>query len=117
MARQFLQLEERPTGLCIVNDYVAMAFMVEVMRAGVRIPEDVSIVGHDNQPIVGLLSRAAHLGDPARRQDRRGGGRSAARPDRRARRRYPANGHDPGDLVPRQSVAVPSVGVFKGESQ
>jgi DNA-binding LacI/PurR family transcriptional regulator len=51
MARRFLQLSERPTGLCIVNDYVALAFMVEVMRAGVRVPQDVSIVGHDDQPI------------------------------------------------------------------
>jgi len=51
MAREFLSLEDRPTGLCIVNDYVALAFMVEVMRAGVRIPEDLSLVGHDNQPI------------------------------------------------------------------
>lgn len=51
MARRFLNLSERPTGLCIVNDYVALAFMVDVMRAGVRIPQDVSIVGLDNQPI------------------------------------------------------------------
>ena len=51
MARHFLELKNRPTGLCIVNDYVALAFMVEMMRAGVRIPEDVSVVGHDDQPI------------------------------------------------------------------
>lgn len=53
MARQFLALPpgERPTALSIVNDYVALAFMVEVMRAGVRIPDDLSLVGHDNQPI------------------------------------------------------------------
>ncbi|MBV9469852.1 MAG: LacI family DNA-binding transcriptional regulator [Abitibacteriaceae bacterium] len=51
MARHFLELKERPTGLCIVNDYVALSFMVEVIRAGVRIPKDVSIVGHDNLPI------------------------------------------------------------------
>ena len=51
MARRFLRLSERPTGLCIVNDYVAFAFMVDVMRAGVRVPQDVSIVSHDNQPI------------------------------------------------------------------
>lgn len=51
MARRFLALKARPTGLCIVNDYVALAFMVEVMRAGLRVPEDVSIVSHDNQPI------------------------------------------------------------------
>lgn len=51
MARRFLALEERPTALCVVNDYVALAFMIEVQRAGVRIPEDVSLIGHDNQPI------------------------------------------------------------------
>jgi DNA-binding LacI/PurR family transcriptional regulator len=51
MAHQFLSLSERPTALAIVNDYVALAFMVEVTRAGVRIPHDLSIVGHDNQPI------------------------------------------------------------------
>lgn len=51
MAQQFLQLKKRPTGLCIVNDYVALAFMVEMMRAGVNVPQGVSIIGHDNQPI------------------------------------------------------------------
>lgn len=51
MARQFLQLKERPTGVCIVNDYVALAFMVEVIRVGLEVPKDVSIVSHDNQPI------------------------------------------------------------------
>ncbi len=51
MAQHFLSLKKRPTALCIVNDYVALAFMVEIMRAGVRVPEDVSIVGHDDQPI------------------------------------------------------------------
>ena len=51
MARRFLEMPERPTGLCIVNDIVAFTFMVDVMRAGVRVPGDVSIVSHDNQPI------------------------------------------------------------------
>ena len=51
MARRFLQLSERPTGLCIVNDTVAFTFMIDVIRAGIRIPEDVSVVGHDNLPI------------------------------------------------------------------
>ncbi len=51
MAQQFLQLRDRPTAIAIVNDYVAMAFMVEVMRTGLRVPQDLSIIGHDNQPI------------------------------------------------------------------
>lgn len=51
MAQQFLALRERPTALCIVNDYAALAFMAELARAGVRIPQEVSVVGHDNRPI------------------------------------------------------------------
>lgn len=51
MARRFLSMTDRPTGLCLVNDYLTLAFMVEVMRAGVRVPQDLSIVGHDDQPI------------------------------------------------------------------
>lgn len=51
MAARFLQLRDRPTALCIVNDHVAMAFTVELMRAGLRVPQDVSIVSHDNQPV------------------------------------------------------------------
>ena len=37
--------------VALVVTVVALAFMVEVMRAGVRIPEDLSVVGHDDQPI------------------------------------------------------------------
>jgi DNA-binding LacI/PurR family transcriptional regulator len=51
MARHFLELPTRPTGLCIVNDYVTLAFMTEIIRAGVRVPEDVSIIGHDNHTV------------------------------------------------------------------
>jgi LacI family transcriptional regulator len=50
-ARQFLRLKERPTGVCIVNDYVALGFMVAVQEAGLRIPDDVSIIGLDNQSV------------------------------------------------------------------
>jgi LacI family transcriptional regulator len=51
MARHYLETQDRPTAIAVVNDYVALAFMVEVMRAGVRVPEDLSLIGHDNQPI------------------------------------------------------------------
>lgn len=51
MAQRFLGLSKRPTALCIVNDYVALAFMVSVMRAGLRVPEDISLVSHDNQDV------------------------------------------------------------------
>ena len=51
LAASYLALQERPSGLCIVNDYSSLGFMTEVMKAGVRIPGDVSIIGQDNQEV------------------------------------------------------------------
>ena len=54
LAAQFLAMTDRPTALCVVNDYVALACMTEVMRAGVPVPGDLSLIGHDNQPVAAL---------------------------------------------------------------
>lgn len=51
LAKQFLALNARPTGMCIINDRAASAFINEVQRAGVRVPDDVSVIGHDNQSV------------------------------------------------------------------
>ncbi|BCM93513.1 HTH-type transcriptional repressor CytR [Abditibacteriota bacterium] len=53
LAEQFLNLKQRPTGICIVNDRVASAFVNEVQRAGLRIPTDLSVICHDNHPVAG----------------------------------------------------------------
>lgn len=53
MAQHFLELRDRPTGVAIVNDYMALAFMVEIGRAGVQVPGEVSLIGHDNQSVAG----------------------------------------------------------------
>lgn len=52
-AQQWLKLppQERPTGICVVNDHAALAFMFVVQQAGIRIPEDVAVVGHDDAPL------------------------------------------------------------------
>jgi len=52
VARQFLALapEERPSALYIVNDHAAAAFVHAVMREGVRVPEDISVVSDDDLP-------------------------------------------------------------------
>ncbi len=74
LAHRFLAIpeQERPTGLCIVNDYVAIAFMVLVMRAGVSVPQEVSIVSHDDQRITDLcpvpLTSASHPADAIARR-------------------------------------------------
>ncbi len=51
LAAQFLSLDERPTAICIVNDRAASAFLHEVMRAGANVPDELSVVCHDDQPV------------------------------------------------------------------
>jgi DNA-binding LacI/PurR family transcriptional regulator len=50
LAEQFLGMPERPSGLCLVNDQAALGFIVTAQRHGLRIPQDVSLVGHDDAP-------------------------------------------------------------------
>ncbi|MGC4042957.1 MAG: LacI family DNA-binding transcriptional regulator [Armatimonas sp.] len=51
LAEWFLGLKERPSAMAIVNDYVALGLMSELGRAGISLPDDLSIIGHDNQAI------------------------------------------------------------------
>lgn len=51
LAQQFLKLKKRPTAMLVSNDYAATAFVSEVMRAGVLVPHDLSVVGHDDDAI------------------------------------------------------------------
>ncbi len=50
LAQRFLALKERPTAICVVNDVQAAAFVNEVMRAGLKVPEDISVVALDGLP-------------------------------------------------------------------
>jgi LacI family purine nucleotide synthesis repressor len=50
LAERFLKMKNRPTALCIVNDVQASAFVNEVLRAGLRVPEDISVVALDGLP-------------------------------------------------------------------
>lgn len=50
-AAQLLALPQRPTGLCIVNDTAAVVCVGELMRGGLRVPGDISVVSHDDLPI------------------------------------------------------------------
>lgn len=46
-ARHFLKLDRRPTGVVCDSDEMAIGFMKTLTSAGVRVPQDVSIVGFD----------------------------------------------------------------------
>jgi LacI family repressor for deo operon, udp, cdd, tsx, nupC, and nupG len=47
-AFRWLQLEDRPTGVFCYTDVVACGFMGELLRQGVMIPQQLSIVGFDD---------------------------------------------------------------------
>ena len=48
LAREFLQLSPLPTAAFVYNDVTAIGVMSQLAADGVRIPEDVSVMGFDN---------------------------------------------------------------------
>jgi len=50
LAEKFLNLKKRPSGMCIVNDMQAATFVHKILRAGLRVPQDVSIISLDDMP-------------------------------------------------------------------
>lgn len=48
MAKQFLKLEDRPTAIFAINDTTAYGAIRYFKEVGVRVPEDVSLIGCDN---------------------------------------------------------------------
>lgn len=53
-ARQILAMKERPDGLFITNDLVAAVCMHTLMDYGVQVPDDIAIVGFNNDSICKL---------------------------------------------------------------
>jgi DNA-binding LacI/PurR family transcriptional regulator len=47
-ANQLLEMENRPTAIFACNDLMAMGVMQSAFRHGLRIPEDLSVVGFDD---------------------------------------------------------------------
>lgn len=58
VARQWLAAKDRPSALFLSSDEMAIGFMGAVQHAGLRVPEDVSVVGFDNIEVVGHLTPA-----------------------------------------------------------
>nr|WP_086938748.1 HTH-type transcriptional repressor PurR [Thaumasiovibrio occultus] len=47
-AKQFISMNERPTAIFCFNDIMAMALISTFEQSGIRVPDDVSIIGYDN---------------------------------------------------------------------
>jgi DNA-binding LacI/PurR family transcriptional regulator len=50
LAEAFMAWREKPTALCIVNDVSASTFVTVLARNGLKVPDDVSVVGFDDAP-------------------------------------------------------------------
>lgn len=48
---QLLKMKKRPNALIISGDHVAAGLIIEAWKNGIRIPEDLAVIGFDDQPI------------------------------------------------------------------
>ncbi len=58
LALRVLQQAERPDGIVAINDALGIGLMAGLREAGIRIPEDISVVGIDNIPLADLVHPA-----------------------------------------------------------
>lgn len=50
LAEYFCAQRHRPTAMCIINDNVAIGFVAQLQRRGLRVPQDVSVISHHDTP-------------------------------------------------------------------
>ena len=54
--QQLLNLAQPPDGVFAVNDNIAIAAMYAIRQKGLRIPEDIAVIGFDNEPTVAFIN-------------------------------------------------------------
>ncbi len=54
-AQQILKMKALPDGIFVANDYCAISCMKALMQEGVGIPEDIAVVGFNNDPICRIV--------------------------------------------------------------
>lgn len=54
-AQQILDMETLPDGIFTANDTSAVACMSELKRAGIRVPQDIAVIGFNDDPIARLV--------------------------------------------------------------
>lgn len=55
IARRLMGARDRPDALIVTGDLAAVGFIAEARRIGLRVPEDIAVVGFDNQPIADVF--------------------------------------------------------------
>lgn len=56
VARQLVARDDRPDAVFCTSDFVALGMMLELLKNGVRVPEDIAICGFANEPIDAMVS-------------------------------------------------------------
>jgi LacI family transcriptional regulator len=51
IVKRILGMNPRPDAIFVTNDYFAVSCMLELKMAGIRIPEDMAVVGFNNDPM------------------------------------------------------------------
>jgi DNA-binding LacI/PurR family transcriptional regulator len=55
LAKQILARNLRPTGIVAMNDMIATGFILDLQRRGIRVPEDISVVGIDDMFLSAII--------------------------------------------------------------
>lgn len=55
IVKQILELEDRPTAIFTGSDEIAGGIMIEAKEQGLKIPNDLAIIGFDDQPLAQML--------------------------------------------------------------
>ena len=55
VAHKLKEMQDLPEALIVAGDEVAIGVMTEVEKLGIQVPEDLAIIGFDNQPISQVL--------------------------------------------------------------
>lgn len=53
---RFLELQEKPTAIFVMSDLIAISIQTELQRRGFNIPDGISIMGFDNQPLASIVN-------------------------------------------------------------
>lgn len=54
-ARKILKMKNRPDGIFTSNDTTAVAIMIELEKAGIRIPGEIAVAGFNNDPVSNVI--------------------------------------------------------------